>query len=444
LARTYEQIRQLTAKQTGLKFVTGTSDSGGGTTVLTDAALTRYANHEFDGHHLLLLTGSPIYTELFITDFFQNEGDVQFRPEEGAAPDDLNYEILPFSGTDFLRAIQDSILILYDEGVLSRNFNMGMVGGSPIYNADFSYWTSSSVVDGWTATSSTVGRERASSNLALSETSVQLSGSSGHLDLDAKWQRYLNDFKGDSITLYCMVKTSTASNARIAIYDGSTINYSAYHGGDGDWELLSVEVATTDTDTEFEPRLYMDNAASAYYNMPWLKGGTRATAYPFPHEIMPDGPISMQAVRIDVNESEIAAGRGFQKIRQHEIGYRNVTGYKTNKHHDENTTTQLGIIDFSSSRRPPTDELFLMLRGDGPLTVPTSALSTDNIEVTESESMLLATTAAIILLEKASSGAPASTRRTYEQRITELEQQAGRLSVGAGEARDVATYGIGW
>ena len=444
MAREYEKIRQLTAKQTGLKFVTGTSDSGGSTTVLTDAALTRYANHEFDGHHLLISSGSPTYTELFITNFFQADGDVQYRPEEGAAPDELTYEILPFSGTDFLRAIQDSILILYDEGLLARNFTMGIMGGSPIYNADFSYWTSSTAVDGWTADTVTVSRERASSNLALSETSVKLGTAAGNLALDAKWQRYLNDFKGDTVRFHCMVKTSAASNARIAIYDGSTINYSAYHGGDGDWELLTVEVATSDTDTEFEPRLYLDSTTDAYFNMPWVEGGPRVTVYPYPHELMPDGPTSMQMVRIDTDEDEIANGRGMQQIRQHELPYRNVTGYKTLKHHDENTTTQLGIIDFSSSRRPPTDEMFLLLRGDGPLTVPTAVLSTDNIEVTESESMLLATTAAIILLEKASSGAPSSTRRTYEQRITELEQQAGRLSVGAGESRDAATYSIGW
>tara|TARA_Y100000310_G_C20686505_1_gene819366 strand:+ start:1716 stop:3029 length:1314 start_codon:yes stop_codon:yes gene_type:complete len=437
----------MTIQQTGLFWTTGTADTGGSTSVLTDAALTRWATDSLNGHHILVTSGSPTYTELFITKFFQDDGDCLFRPEEGAALDALTYEILPFSGTDILRAVQDSILTLYDQGLLSRNLWMRMMGGSPIYNADFSYWTSSTAVDGWTVTDAAVARERASANLALSETSVRLHTEAGHLDLDAQWQRYLNDFKGSTVTLYCWVKTSAASNARIALYDGSTINYSAYHGGDGDWELLHVEVSTENTDTEFEPRLYIDTTSEAYFNFPWVRGGLRlrprVTTYPFAHQVMPDGPYEIKTAVFDYLDDEIASGRGLGTLRQ--LGpQRNITEYRVIKHHDENTTTQVGLLDLSKSRRPPTDGLILLLRGDGPLTVPTSALSTDNLEVTESESLLLATTAAITLLEKSAAGSPSSTRRTYATRIAELRQQAGVLSMGAGESRDAATYSVGW
>ena len=443
MARTYTQIRQLTVQQTGLFWLTGTADSGSGTSVLTDDALTRYADDRLNGHHILLTSGSPTFTELFITKFFQADGDCLFRPEEGSEVDGLTYEILPFSGTDVLYAVQDSILRLYDQGLLSRHLWMRMMGGSPIYNADFSYWTSSTAVDGWTATDVSVARERASANLALSETSVRLHTAAGHLDLDAQWQRYLNDFKGYTVTLYCWVKTAAASNARIALYDGSTVNYSSYHGGDGDWELLHVEVGTANTDTEFGPRLYIDTTSEAYFSLPWLKGGPTVRAYPFPHPVMPDGPYEVQASRVDIDENEIAAGRGLGTLRQ--FGpHRSIVGHRTVKHHDENTTTQVGLLDLSRSRRPPSDGLLLSLRGDGPLTVPTAALSTDNIEVTESESLLLATTAAIILLEKAAAGAPSATRRTYGDRIAELREQAGVLAIGAGESRDAAIYHIGW
>jgi len=232
VARTYTQLRGLTIQQTGLLYVTGTAASSGSTTnILRAAALTRYDDKRLVGHHILLTSGSPTFTELFIKDNFQLDGDLLFRPELGAAPDSLTFEIMPFSGTDVLRALQDAILKLYDSGTLSRDFWMRMLGGSPIYNADFSYWTSSTAVDGWTATSTSVARIRASTNLALSETSVRLHTASGRLDLDPIWQRYLNDFKGSTVNFYCYVRTSATSNARIAIFDGSTVNFSSYHGG---------------------------------------------------------------------------------------------------------------------------------------------------------------------------------------------------------------------
>lgn len=445
MARTYAQIRQLTARQTGLLFLTGTVDSTGSSVdILRAAALTRFAEKQLIAHHILLTSGSPTYTELFCTDFFQLDGDAKFRPELGAAPDSLTFEVLPFSGTDFLETIQSAILQLYDDGLLTRNFWLRIVSGSPIYNADFAYWTSSnSVLDGWTATSSSIAHERASANVALAEDSVRLHTSAGHLDLDASYQRYLNDFKGHTVTLHCWVKTAATSNARIALYDGSTINYSAYHGGDGDWELLSLEVTTAETDTEFEPRLYIDKTNEAYFSLPFITGGPIVRNYPVPHQLMPDGPYSIQGARIGIELDSIAAGRGRGTIRQ--LGQHvSIGGYDFAKHHDENTTTQLALLDFSASRRPPADGLVLMLRGDGPLTVPSSALSTDSIEVTETESLLLASVAAVNLLERAAAGAPNATRSTAAQRIRELSAQIADISLGAGESRDSAVYHVGW
>jgi hypothetical protein len=86
----------------------------------------------------------------------------------------------------------------------------------------------------------------------------------------------------------------------------------------------------------------------------------------------------------------------------------------------------------------------MWLRGDGPLTVPTSSLSTDYLEVTESESLLLATSAAMILLQRAVAGAPASTRETYLSRVQRLADTFDEIALGAGQSRDVATYSMGW
>ena len=442
MSRTYEQIRQLTAKQTGLFFTTGTADSGGQTTALRDAVLTRYGDDRLNGHHVLLTSGSPTYTELFIRDFFQADGDVLFRPELAGAPDSLTYEILPFSGTQFLESIQAAILELYDRGLLSRHFWMRAMGGSPLYNADFSYWSSSTAIDGWTASSSSVARERASANIALSETSARLHTAVGYIGLDDKWQRYLNDYKGDEITLYCWVKCSAGSTARLNLYNGSN-NYSSYHGGGGDWELLHVQVDTSKTDTAIQPRLHIDTTSQAYFNMPWIATQQTVRTYPFTHELMPDGPYEILETVMGIEKDEVASGRGLGTIRQQGRS-RLVLNARLVKHHDENTTSQIGVLDFTQSRKAPSDGRLMWLRGDGPLTVPTSSLSSDYLEVTESESLLLATSAAIILLQRAVAGAPASTRETYLSRVQRLADTFDEIAIGAGQSRDVATYSMGW
>jgi hypothetical protein len=442
MSQTYEQIRQLAAKQTGLFFTTGTADSGGQTTALRDAVLTRYGDDRLNGHHILLTSGSPTYSELFIRDFFQADGDVLFRPELAGAPDSLTYEILPFSGTQFLESTQAAILELYDRGLLARHFWMRAMGGSPVYNADFSYWSSSTAIDGWTASSSSVARERASGNIALSETSARLHTAVGYIGLDDKWQRYLNDYKGDEIGLYCWVKCSAGSTARLNLYNGSN-NYSSYHGGGGDWELLHVKVDTSNTDTSIQPRLHIDTTSQAYFNMPWITTQQTVRSYPFAYQLMPDGPYEVLETVMDVEENEIASGRGLGTIRQ-ETKMRPVLDHRLVKHHDENTTTQVGVLDFTQSRKAPSERRLMWLRGDGPLTVPTSSLSSDYLEVTESEGLLLATTVAMILLERAVAGAPASTRATYLQRVQRLEETFDEISYGAGQSRNVATYSMGW
>ena len=443
MAQTYEQIRQLTAKQTGLFFTSGTADSGGQTTALRDAALTRYGADRLNGHHLLLTSGSPTYSELFIRDFFQADGDVLFRPELAGAPDSLTYEILPFSGTDFLGAIQSSVLELYDRGLLSRHFWMSMMGGSPLYNADFSYWTSSTAIDGWGATNSSVARERSSTNLAMSETSARLHTAVGYIRLINKWQRYLNDLKGDEITLYCWVKCGAGSTARLNVYNGSD-NYSSYHSGDGDWELLHVTVATSNTDVYIQPQLHIDTTNEAYFNMPWITCQQTIRSYPFTHSLMPDGPYEILETTMGIEQNEIASGRGLGTITQTSGRSRPVLDYRMVKHHDENASTQLGLLDFSQSRRPPGEGRLMWLRGDGPLTVPTSSLSSASFEITESEGLLLATASAINLLQRAVAGAPASTRETYLSRVQRLADTFDEIAIGAGQSRDVATYSMGW
>ncbi|MHA1287014.1 MAG: carbohydrate binding domain-containing protein [Candidatus Thorarchaeota archaeon] len=70
---------------------------------------------------------------------------------------------------------------------------------------------------------------------------------------------FYQQFAGRIIALGCWVKTSTASHARLWIYDGSN-HYSSYHSGGGDWEWLEVSVEVSGTVTDFQVLIVADQA----------------------------------------------------------------------------------------------------------------------------------------------------------------------------------------
>jgi len=70
---------------------------------------------------------------------------------------------------------------------------------------------------------------------------------------------FYQQFAGRTIALGCWVKTSTASHARLWIYDGSN-HYSSYHSGGGDWEWLEVSVEVSGTVTDFQVLIIADQA----------------------------------------------------------------------------------------------------------------------------------------------------------------------------------------
>jgi len=70
---------------------------------------------------------------------------------------------------------------------------------------------------------------------------------------------FYQQFAGRTITLGCWVKTSTASHARLWIYDGSN-HYSSCHSGGGDWEWLEVSVEVSGTVTDFQVLIIADQA----------------------------------------------------------------------------------------------------------------------------------------------------------------------------------------
>ena len=342
-----------------------------------------------------------------------------------------------------MRAISDAVLELYDMGTLTRLFYSQMMGGSPVYNADWGYWTSSSVVDGWTLSGVTQARERGSGNIADSETSVKQTTATGTLTLDARWRRYLYDMRGYTVTLYCPVLCDTASAARLNLYAGAN-NYSSYHSGTSTrWELLSVEVAIAKDAADIYPQLVKDTAGSVvYWGMPFMLGGPVATNYPIPLQLMPDGPSAVYlSPPRPFRQDDLASGRGTLDLKQ--IRHRGTaSNFNLLKHHDEDTTTLLGELDFG--HRPVAQGRRMWAIADGPLTVPTTTTATTNLECTYSESLLIATLAARKLLERDMERVPPDVRRTHADRISRLTRDFNELSVGAGAARDVAPLPWTW
>ena len=451
MPRIYTQVRQLVAQKTGLLFVTGTADTGGSTNTLKDAILQAYPNDRLIGGNLLLTSGSPTYTELLVTDSVQSTGLATFVPALGAAPDALTYELLPFSGTDIMRAVQEAAHYLYDRGTLVRQQTRRLFAESPLFNCDWGSWSQTTYPDGWEAdgASLTLSQEQHTSYV-WGGTGSSLKAVATAADYirysraSSPWRAFLWDFRGGTVTLRCPMLTSTASAARLNLYT-TTDNYSSYHSGSGDWEVLSVPVSVGETLAGtyigIEPRLTLAVASTVYFGPIWIEGPEHYML-PFPIATMPDGPSQVLFASSMLSADAFASSRGTD--RQLPKRMRALSGWKyyvdsaeglNSSKTDINT---IGIIDL----RPLPAGTPLYVVGDGPLTIPTT--STSVVECSYSESNLLATVAARILLEKSLQNLPTDLQRSRMLRIGALQRDENILSMGVGSNRNVASLPIGW
>jgi hypothetical protein len=444
MARTRTQIRQLIVVQLGLPFVEGTSASGSGTatTLIDTPDLAQFRDDALIGSWIYVTDGSPNFRDLQIVDSAQSTGTLTFIPALSGSTmtQGRTYEILPFSATAIHQSIENSLDQLYDMGLLVREFTFrGIVVGSPVYNANFELWSTTTTVDGWGGEGAgvTQTRERNSANIAGSETSMGLvsnSGSEGRLTLSDPWRRYLWDMKGHTVKFYCWVKSSTSSHARIGISNGSSITYSDYHSGDGDWNLLEVEYSSERSDTSLFPCLVVANTATAYFSDSWMQGGGDITEYPWPIALAPDGPNAMSVVGQSVNTVDSVANMK-QLGRRHPI---NNWQYVLDHTYSFPSATSLQRGTLILPIGLPQGDRMLM-QCTGPFTLPTS--DQESVEVTLPESLMLAKMAARSLLERRLLQLPLSTRRVYEDMMQRLAGDVGALSSGHGQSSDVVSFG---
>jgi hypothetical protein len=442
MARTRAQLRELVVSQLGLPFISGTADEDAGdtNTLIDTPDLQQYRDDALIGGWVFISDGSPNLRHLQITNSTQSDGSVNFIPTLSANLRGRAYEVLPFSGIAIHQSIDSAATLLFDQGILVREFAMkGLVVGSPIYNASFDLWGGTTAVEGWipTGAGATQTRERDSGNIGMSETSMGLasgSSSEGRLELNHPWRRYLFDMKGQILTFYCWVKSSTTSHARIGLGNGSSITYSDYHSGDGDWELLSVEYDSSKTDTDLIPLLSVATTAKSYFSDCWIGGGGTITEYPWPIVAAPDGPSTVRYAMPSIDKSGKTGG-----LLQ--IGpYRSVLEWQFYKSSDMSfpsaTTTQRGSLTL-----PPglPDGARLRIMAEGPFTLLDG--ETETMEVTLPESELVAKVAAKSLLERQLLSVNLSTRKKYIERMGFLERDIDILSGGHGQSSDVATFG---
>ena len=434
MPRTREEIRQSVIDQLEVPQIKGTAGgSGNGTSTMRDNDLERFGDNDLIGAWLHFTSGSPTHTNVRITDNVQSTGIVTFRPAIAAAPDLLKYEILPYESDAVHTAINEAMDELYDTGDLVRNawINHWIIG-SPIYNSTFDYWDGTATVDGWTGANGGSGTTviarlaYSSDHIVPSQFAVRLSGSAGGtLALDSKYEQFLQDLTGDSITIRAWIRTSTSSNSRAQLWvDGSAVASTDYHSGDGQWELVSATAyGVSDSATRIGIKLENATANAGDFGAVWVEGGTRVREYPFPIGLAPDGPDSVFSYSVDINNSSKVSTISARRMRNLRFEFH------TFKYSDD----ELGVLDV---RDMPHYDGVIRMPISVPLTLPT--LDADNIEVSRMDSLLIAKLAAAKLLIKDMMNSPATHRQRAQERAGILMQEVRQLSEGRGATTETA------
>lgn len=437
MARTRTQLRQLVAQQFQTPFLTGTSDAtGGSTTTLVDTPdLSQFANDAIIGGWLYLRSGSPTFRNLRITDHVQSTGTATFRPTIGAAPDALDYELLPFSAESIHQTLDEVLLAAYDAGHLSREIWLNhWVAGSPIYNSTFDYWPTTTTIDGWTASVSTLSqRLRSTDHVIPGEYAVRVTNA-GTVTLDAKYRHFLQDFAGYTVTLYAWVRSSTASASRVQLLEDGTVQASTgYHNGDGTWALLSVTRAIPAGVTEITVRL--DQAsANGDFGAVWLTGGPVVREYPLPFPIAPDGPDAVYYAPVNIDTGNTRTTVKMPWMRP-------VSRWSYRRYRLAGQADDTGILVFEGGLPPAGARLWLPT--SAPFTLPTA--DADNVELTLQDSLAVAKMVAARLVEKDAWSGPTTYRARATEFINRLRAEAAELFTGKGAtAADSVPLGPSW
>ena len=419
MGRTLTQLRQDVVRALQYPVIAAMADaSGGSASLLVDLdILSHYADDELIGLWVYDLDATA--ADYLITDSDSSAGSMTLRPSRSSGDFNSNsYEVLPFSARAIKQAIEDAILHLYDVGLLVRSFTIGGVTGSPLYNSQFDYWTSSTALHGWTATTLTATRSQTTK--WVGENTATLSGSAGNLRPDTVWRRFLSDFADQNVRVYLWCQTSVASNIRVQIVGASNTYSSSYHSGDGGWELLEAEGKLDIADLDWIPSIDFAGGGNASVPPIWVEGYSTSIQHPLPVPLCPDGPSAIYLSPMDLAKSSLKAA-----VRPtHRASY---PDFVWNRYHDQQLDSQVGTVLWT---RTPSAGLRVMFEVAGPLSLP-SADSTV-VEVNQYEGLLLAKVAAMRLLEGEFMKAAGQRRVNLAERVNRLQREIEALSEGVG------------
>lgn len=415
-------------------YMAGTTNSSGNDIgSIADDGLKRFNTDAIVGKHFYWSGGTPSPDTTTITSFTQSTGKALIRPELAAAPNSENFYLLPYRKAEMEEKIADAIYFLHDSGDLVREILMyGIVAGSPIYNAGFDYWTSSSTPDGWSkAASGTIAKATAGANTFNSRQSLSLSGSADYVKLDEPWKSWLEDFKGGSVRFYCPVKANNASHARIAIYDGSTIHYSSYHSGNGSREILDTgDINLSSTATDIEVRLYNDSTNAVFFGDSWIEG-SNVSVREIPIALDFAADISTVEALQNARPTEDTVGK-YRHMGRGQIIYDQIVS----EHVDHELSTKYGIMEFTGRQRPSNGRR-LKITASGQLSVP--ATDSGIIEVTRNEELMVAYLAAALLLEGDAYSRGEAVADKLRTSASDMRAKVGELAGGIGKKRTSPT-----
>lgn len=418
--RTLSQLRQGVGYNLGLRVFYGTASASGNTTTNLRDSDTRSlgANGHFTGHYLRATSGTDSGINFYISNWTNTNGDFTVTPAASGAAvfDSITFEVYPIHPSLFTDIINKAVRRLWPfvaREVVDESFR----AGSPLWNPGFEDWTSATAATGWTVTTSTLGQVSTALTQRLTgQYSARLTGSAGYLGLSSAQRIDLNHLMGYSITMYAIVASNTASDARLRIVDndGSTTGAS-YHTGDSLFQLLSAGPRTmrsTDPARQdaFDLRILKDSGAStSYIDRVWIEGAPNVGRLRVPGT-MPRGPYAVHAQIID--------------DRQH---YRTIRPWRpvpftVTAHEDDSGGTDYREIHFPTSI--PSNYTIRMMGRDYPTAL---SADTDNLEVDVLTGELVEVEAAIMMLESNIATSPAVFHGDVDATLSRLRSSRDRL-----------------
>ncbi len=436
MTKTLTQMRQAVAKELApLPFIAATSDGSASTTTLIDLdELGKFADNKLRGAWLYDASRTP--TDFQIVSNVQSTGVATFRPTINAAPDTEAYELLPFASATILNALNEAIEHAHEEGWISRPLTLHAVTGSPIYNAFNDYWTSSSALDGWTAASVTIARERRVTDTKLAplgDHNIVFSAGAGTLTLNAEYRHFLEPLRNTSVRLHALCSATEASELRAQILvEGVVVGSTDFHTGDDQFQVVSSsDITIAEGATNITVR--WDVAAVSGTNVGaaiWFDSPVHIESYPFPTLYVPDGPEAIYRRALWWNDSADTFTLGRQ---------RPVIGWDIYRNQDASAAGEQGRLDFEG--RVPHDGQLLQMPCTAALTQ--AALDADVIEVVDADVPLLAKMAAQVLLRRAAMNAV--NNRVIASRLETLSLEIdGYTRKRTSGARDYAPLGPAW